>query len=88
MSDTKTVRAFLDASAQFVADLDEIVLEVVRSAGTPQTLGAVCATVDKRLGPSSTPIQWIPPVRAHLERHAAAGRLYEDHAAIARTWSA
>ncbi len=88
LSETKAVRAFLDASAQFVADLDELVFDVVRTAAAPQTLGAVCAAVDQRLGPSSTPIQWIPPVRAHLERHAVAGRLHEEHAAGARTWSA
>ncbi|NJN17754.1 MAG: MBL fold metallo-hydrolase [Oscillochloris sp.] len=86
MNGTEAVTAFFDASAQFVADLDSLTLEVLQAAGTPQTLAALCAAVDKRLGPSSTPIQWIPPVRAHLERHAAAGRLQAIHAVGARTW--
>ncbi|MFQ3683277.1 hypothetical protein [Roseiflexus sp.] len=30
------------------------------------------------LGPSSTPIQWTPPIRVHLEQHTAAGHLYEN----------
>lgn len=80
------VAAYLDASAQFVAELDALTLELLRAAPAPQTLGAVCAAVDARLGPSSTAIQWIPPVRAHLERHVAEGRLRAIAGDKARRW--
>lgn len=82
------VRAYLDASAQFVADLDGLTLETVRAAGEPLSLGAVCAAIDRRLGPSSAAIQWIPPVRAHLEHHAAHGTIRELRGDGPRRWAA
>jgi glyoxylase-like metal-dependent hydrolase (beta-lactamase superfamily II) len=81
------VAAYLDGSAQFVAALDELTLATVRAAAAPMTLGAVCAAMDRQLGPSSAAIQWVPPVRAHLERHAAQGRLQELRGPGPRRWA-
>jgi glyoxylase-like metal-dependent hydrolase (beta-lactamase superfamily II) len=80
------VAAYLAESARFVAELDQLTFELVSAAGGPLTLAAVCAAVDARMGPSSAAIQWIPPVRAHLERHTAQGRLRELRADGPRTW--
>lgn len=82
------VERFLAASAAFVAELDRLTLEIVCGAGRPLSLADVCATVDGRLGPYPVALQWVPPVRAHLERHAAAGRLRERRGDGPRTWSA
>ena len=82
------VERFFEASAQFVAELDGLTLGLVRAASTPLTLGAVCTAVDTRLGPSSAPVQWLPPVRAHLEHHAAQGRLRELRGDGPRAWAA
>lgn len=81
------VAAYIAESARFVAKLDQLTLAIVGEADRPLTLAAVCAAVDARLGPSSTAIQWIPPVRAHLERHTAQGRLRELQGGGPRAWA-
>lgn len=82
------VEQFFSASAAFVNQLDNLTLELVRSAAEPLTLRQVCAAVDARIGPFALAIQWVPPVRAHLERHAAQGRLHELHGGSGpRTWA-
>lgn len=80
------VAAFLAESAAFVEELDALTLAVVRAAGGPLTLSAVCAAVDRRLGPYPGAVQWVPPVRAHLEHHTAQGRLRELRGAGPRRW--
>lgn len=82
------VAAFLDASAQFVDELDALLLALVRAAPRPLTLGELCARVDERLGPYPVALQWVPPVRAHLERHVAGGLLRELRGAGPRRWAA
>lgn len=81
------VERFLEESVRFVAELDGLTVELVRGAGRPLTLAEVCAAVDERLGPFPVAVQWIPPVRAHLERHAAAGRLLELRGTGPRAWA-
>jgi glyoxylase-like metal-dependent hydrolase (beta-lactamase superfamily II) len=82
------IQQFFDDSAAFAADLHGLVYEIVASAAEPLTLGQVCNLVDQRLGPYATPIQWIPPVRGHLERLTTTGQLRELRDTGPRTWSA
>ncbi len=82
------VEQFFVQSEQFVHGLDAVTLDVVRSGGRAWTLSAICAEVDQRLGPFAVALQWIPPVRAHLERHVAQGRLCEVRSSDGpRTWT-
>ena len=71
------VEQFFVQSERFVHALDAVTLEVVPSDRRAWTLSAICAEVDQRLGPFAAAMQWVPPVRAHLERHVAQGRLCE-----------
>jgi glyoxylase-like metal-dependent hydrolase (beta-lactamase superfamily II) len=81
------VGRFFEESERFVEELDRLTLELVRGAGRPLTLAEVCAAADGRLGPFPAAVQWIPPVRAHLERHAAQGRLRELRGDGPRAWA-
>ncbi|HMQ30065.1 MAG TPA: MBL fold metallo-hydrolase [Chloroflexaceae bacterium] len=81
------VERFLAESERFVHELDRVTLEIVRGAGRALTLAEVCAAADRRLGPFPVAVQWVPPVRAHLERHAAAGRLLALRGTGPRAWT-
>jgi glyoxylase-like metal-dependent hydrolase (beta-lactamase superfamily II) len=71
------VEQFFVQSEQFVHTLDALVLEVVRRRKRAWTLSEICGVVDQQLGPFAVAVQWVPPVRAHLERHVAQGKLRE-----------
>jgi glyoxylase-like metal-dependent hydrolase (beta-lactamase superfamily II) len=81
------VERFFAEGEQFVGELDALTLELVRASGGAVSLAEVCAAVDRRLGPFPVALQWIPPVRAHLERHAALGRLRELRGDGPRRWA-
>jgi glyoxylase-like metal-dependent hydrolase (beta-lactamase superfamily II) len=81
------VDAFFAASEETVAVIHGLTIDIVRRACRPLTLAAVCAAIDAQLGPYPAAVQWIPPVRAHLEQHAAHGRLRELRGAGPRAWS-
>jgi glyoxylase-like metal-dependent hydrolase (beta-lactamase superfamily II) len=80
------VEAFFAASDAMVAAIHGFTLAIVQRACRPLTLSAVCTAIDAELGPFPSAVQWIPPVRAHLEQHAAHGRMRELRGAGPRTW--
>jgi glyoxylase-like metal-dependent hydrolase (beta-lactamase superfamily II) len=84
---TEAVEAFFAASQATVTLIQDLTIDIVRRACRPLTLSAVCATIDEHVGPYPVAVQWIPPVRAHLEQHAAHGRLRELRGAGPRAWS-
>ncbi|HEU5100337.1 MAG TPA: MBL fold metallo-hydrolase, partial [Roseiflexaceae bacterium] len=82
------VDAFFAESLAFVERVDAAVLDALRAAGRPLTLGAVVAALDARLGPFQVAIQWVGPALTHLARHCAAGRLALRSGAGVRMWMA
>ena len=81
------VDAFFAESLAFVDRVDVAVLDAVRAANRPLTLGAVVAALDSRLGPFEVAIQWVGPALTHLARHRAAGRLVLQSGGAARAWA-
>jgi glyoxylase-like metal-dependent hydrolase (beta-lactamase superfamily II) len=82
------VDAFFAESLAFVERVDAAVLDALRAAGRPLTLGAVVAALDARLGPFEVAVQWVGPALTHLARHCASGRLALRSDAGARVWLA
>jgi len=82
------VDTFFVESLAFVERVDAIILDAMRSASRPLTLGDVVATLDARLGPFAVAIQWVGPALTHLARNCAAGRLALHSGGAARAWVA
>jgi glyoxylase-like metal-dependent hydrolase (beta-lactamase superfamily II) len=80
------VAAFFATSLAFVEKVDQAVLGAVRGAGRPLSLSGVIEAIDARLGPFSTPIEWVGAVLAHLGQHVAARRLSVRTTDSGRVW--
>jgi glyoxylase-like metal-dependent hydrolase (beta-lactamase superfamily II) len=82
------VAAFFTTSLAFVEKVDQAVLDAVRGAERPLPLSAVIEAIDARLGPFSTPVEWVGAVLAHLSQHVAARRLSVRSTDSGRVWEA
>jgi glyoxylase-like metal-dependent hydrolase (beta-lactamase superfamily II) len=75
LHDAAAVDAFFAESLAFIDDVDALVGALFTQSDTVLSLAQVCAAIDAQLGPYDMALQWVPPVRAHLNQLVADGRL-------------
>lgn len=69
------VEPFLDASEEFVQDLDDVINGILVRAGSPLHVGSVIAETRKAIGIPNSEYQYALPVVAHLRRLAKRGQV-------------
>jgi glyoxylase-like metal-dependent hydrolase (beta-lactamase superfamily II) len=82
------VKRFLNICREVAARYDQQIIEVLRKAGKPMTLGQVTAGVRGFYGMVGWNFTSIAPVNAHLQKLEQAGAVRHSHGADEELWEA